>query len=71
MSRKTLVVLSVAIMAVCLCVQAETAGFREATPVHVGSGTQTISGGVAISQQGELVKTGAGTLEVPGAIADS
>ena len=65
MNRNSFVVLTVAFTAVGVCVRAEAAGFREATPVHVGSGTQTLSGGVSISPQGELVKTGAGTLEVP------
>ena len=58
----------------CLCVVvsvvaygtlADAVGFREAGGVHVGEGTQTVSGSLTVSPQGEFVKTGAGTLEVP------
>ena len=50
---------------VACCALADAVGFREARGVHVASGSQTLSGGLAVSPQGEFVKTGAGTLEVP------
>ena len=62
------------LLPVCLCAVvsvgvhsalADAVGFREARGVHVASGSQTLSGGLAVSPQGEFVKTGAGTLEVP------
>ena len=40
-------------------------GFREAGGAHVAAGTQTLSGALTVSPQGEFVKTGAGTLEIP------
>lgn len=50
--------------------EATGAGFREIGGVQVADGTQTLSGKLMISPEGEFVKTGAGTLEVPMARID-
>ena len=57
--------LCAAVSVVACCAVADAVGFREAGGVHVASGSQTLSGGLVVSPQGEFVTTGAGTLVVP------
>ena len=57
--------LCAAVSIVACCAAADAVGFRESGGVHVASGSQTLSGGLAVSPQGEFVKTGEGTLVVP------
>ena len=57
--------LCAAVSIVACCAVADAVGFRESGGVHVASGSQTLSGGLAVSPQGEFVKTGEGTLVVP------
>ena len=54
-----------AVVSMSCCAVAGAVGFREAGGVHVAEGTQTLSGAFMVSPQGEFVKTGAGTLEIP------
>ena len=52
-------------MSCCAAARGGGVGFREAGGAHVAAGTQTLSGALTVSPQGEFVKTGAGTLEIP------
>ena len=54
-----------AVVSMSCCAVAGAVGFREAGGAHVAAGTQTLSGAFMVSPQGEFVKTGAGTLEIP------
>ena len=54
-----------AVVSMSCCAAAGGVGFREAGGAHVAAGTQTLSGALTVSPEGEFVKTGAGTLEIP------
>lgn len=59
-------VLLLGIFATCtVCAESVSVGFREIGGVAVDAGTQTLSGSLRVSPQGEFVKSGSGTLEIP------